>query len=720
MRTGWLEIELRSELCPGTGEGLAGVVDMEIAHEYGLPIVPAKRLKGCLLNTAQELRDNGLVSPDEVRLLFGDPGQAASGALQVRDAHIYKVPAWPELGGEPAGVSVIEDYPALARELKRQTDLSPFEVLGAFTLLRTRTALDDESGSAAKTSLRTLRTIKKGIVIRCEIGIQSCAEEEALQELLGVCAKGLRHMGLGRTRGLGEVRCRFVERSGPLPVPFRFHTAQGAQGLVELCFRLRLDAPVMFPGQNGLYNTCEDRIPGGVLLGALAGMYAADHQLGGAAHEDSRFARIFLRGGVKFGYVFPEANGKVFYACPASWQRVKNNDYYYDLAYGKPPEVQLRGEKQLVSREGNTVWVYEPAQQVRLHHARPANRGIGHALGDVALQNDDGAGSDHDMGQFFQYVSLRAGQFFLGTWQGEAGDIEELLECLHKRGNQLRLGRSRSAEYGDVTFFPESWEVLAGRRPSSRQKFSRQFTLWLVSPLALSDPETGRAATDPQILIDELNTVLGCGAKLRKSFLRFAQLAGYNSKWRLPKPQRQVLAAGSALIVETEQFVDPVTIERQRWGEHTGEGCGQVKVIACDDADCGPLERETVAYRKMIRRQCRKAEKENFTQRSSPLIVKLLERKCRKQEEQTERQAGREAMSTPREPLNSTALQQLSAWFTDQPDYARLAALAGKLKDEQKKEKVLEFLKSCEGKGPAFIRAYLQQAVWQGRKGGKQ
>lgn len=92
MRIGWLEIELQSELCPSTGEGIAGIIDTEIAHEYGLPIIPAKRIKGCLLNAAKELRDNGIVFQEEVKLLFGDPGKDKSGALHVQDAHIYKVP----------------------------------------------------------------------------------------------------------------------------------------------------------------------------------------------------------------------------------------------------------------------------------------------------------------------------------------------------------------------------------------------------------------------------------------------------------------------------------------------------------------------------------------------------------------------------------------------------------------------------------------------------
>ena len=108
MKTGWLEIELRSELCAATGEGIAGIIDTEIAYEHGLPVIPARRIKGCLLEVARDLYDNGIVSNEELKLLFGHSGKDKGGMLHVYDAHIYKAPGLTGLEGETAGCAVVE------------------------------------------------------------------------------------------------------------------------------------------------------------------------------------------------------------------------------------------------------------------------------------------------------------------------------------------------------------------------------------------------------------------------------------------------------------------------------------------------------------------------------------------------------------------------------------------------------------------------------------
>ncbi|WP_283657831.1 hypothetical protein [Paenibacillus sp. RC343] len=55
----WLEITLHSELCAATGDSIAGMVDTDIATEAGLPIIPSKRIKGCLRAVGQNLLDWG-------------------------------------------------------------------------------------------------------------------------------------------------------------------------------------------------------------------------------------------------------------------------------------------------------------------------------------------------------------------------------------------------------------------------------------------------------------------------------------------------------------------------------------------------------------------------------------------------------------------------------------------------------------------------------------
>ena len=122
MESKWLEIELRSELCAATGDGGSGGIDTEIAHVHGLPIIPAKRLKGCLLEVAKELQDWGLATGEEVAKLFGAPGQENSGALQVYDAHVYRIPIDLLGKGDFPKEIEIKDFEALVGQLARARD----------------------------------------------------------------------------------------------------------------------------------------------------------------------------------------------------------------------------------------------------------------------------------------------------------------------------------------------------------------------------------------------------------------------------------------------------------------------------------------------------------------------------------------------------------------------------------------------------------------------
>ena len=53
---GTIVMELKSDSCAGTGEGVGGIVDVEVNFdEHGIPYIPAKRIKGILREEAMEL-----------------------------------------------------------------------------------------------------------------------------------------------------------------------------------------------------------------------------------------------------------------------------------------------------------------------------------------------------------------------------------------------------------------------------------------------------------------------------------------------------------------------------------------------------------------------------------------------------------------------------------------------------------------------------------------
>src|SRR5450759_1800908 len=90
-----LNIELLSDTLVGSGEGWGATIDSDIVFDkYGLPYIPAKRIKGCLRESAVEVLEMfekakiRFVSQKEIDSLFGRVGQTVSGELSVSNAYI--------------------------------------------------------------------------------------------------------------------------------------------------------------------------------------------------------------------------------------------------------------------------------------------------------------------------------------------------------------------------------------------------------------------------------------------------------------------------------------------------------------------------------------------------------------------------------------------------------------------------------------------------------
>lgn len=72
---GLLTITLCSDLCAGSGYAYAGVIDSDICYDdFGLPYIPAKRLKGCMRESAQSILYD-FISQEDVEKLFGAAGK---------------------------------------------------------------------------------------------------------------------------------------------------------------------------------------------------------------------------------------------------------------------------------------------------------------------------------------------------------------------------------------------------------------------------------------------------------------------------------------------------------------------------------------------------------------------------------------------------------------------------------------------------------------------
>lgn len=542
-----LTIELKSPLVPGSGDSIPGVVDQDIAHENGLPLIPAKRLKGALRGVAKELKGWGLCTEGAVKSLFGDSGRMERSGFKMYDAVMTKLPE-----GLLPKCSEIEDYEKLQQAI---TSLQPQQVVEKFTQLYTKTAMQTD-GTAKKGALRTLRAIHEGAQFTSRIELDSANNFELLQK----CVKGLRHLGYGRTRGLGEVRC-FIKEVAQLPTQ---------QVKASQTYVITLQQPALLAGDEGLYYSCTDFVPGSVLLGVFASLYIKKYKLGNEAHTDDTFKRLFLDGAVSFGYAHPYVNEHHFMPMPLHIQREKNtNCAYYEGTITQSP---LRKMNTLARIANHKIYTYDVPKEYRMHHSRPEDRSIGRALNDTK-------GTDmikDDKGQFYYYTALQKGQQFVGELKGNSQDIALLYELAEEANHIIHIGRSRTAEYGAAKF--SSHFSVAPSFPKAR-KGAKKVAIYVASPLTWQN-SYGRNVADSTLLLNAISAKLGVTVTLEKTYSKQTVIAGYNAKWRLPKPKYQAFDAGTVFVVSTDKEVDWSLIEQQQWGQETARGCGQLYVLA--------------------------------------------------------------------------------------------------------------------------------------------
>ena len=68
-----LYIKLLSDLCTYSGESYNSMVDTDVVYDkYGIPYIPAKRIKGCIREAALELLEFGLISKDTYEISSQD------------------------------------------------------------------------------------------------------------------------------------------------------------------------------------------------------------------------------------------------------------------------------------------------------------------------------------------------------------------------------------------------------------------------------------------------------------------------------------------------------------------------------------------------------------------------------------------------------------------------------------------------------------------------
>jgi CRISPR-associated protein Csx10 len=211
MDTYLIKLTFKSDALPGSGEGFGSVIDQDVVFDdRGIPYIPAKRIKGLLRESYEEvcqvLNNSSTVCLDPT-LLFGKPGQDLESPVYFSNLFV-------------------EDYMKLKDTLKKLSLLYPSifnqeSIIEAFTYLRQQTAIDQITGTALPHSLRTIRVLKKGITFVGDLKIDKDILGKNMNNnyinliyCLALACKNLKRMGTKRTRGFGELDCFLADSSG--------------------------------------------------------------------------------------------------------------------------------------------------------------------------------------------------------------------------------------------------------------------------------------------------------------------------------------------------------------------------------------------------------------------------------------------------------------------------------------------------------------------------
>lgn len=189
-----IKVVFNSPVLLGSGEGWGSVIDNDIVFDdLGLPYFPARRLKGMLKESAQEVLEmlslSGLntFSNNTFNQAFGESGEITGGILVFDNLYLPDYPAtraWCEWACANLGEMFSTEM-----------------IIDTFTEIKTQTAIDKD-GTASDNSLRRMRVLKKGITFSGDVILKKADQE--IIKLLALSCLNLRHTGTMRNKGYGE------------------------------------------------------------------------------------------------------------------------------------------------------------------------------------------------------------------------------------------------------------------------------------------------------------------------------------------------------------------------------------------------------------------------------------------------------------------------------------------------------------------------------------
>lgn len=556
-----LEIVLKSDLCTSSGENYNTLIDTDVVYEeHGLPLIPAKRLKGVIREAALELVEFGLFKEEVYHALFGMEGIQNS-AFILDNAYL-------------------ENYEKYVEDLEHCDDpmlKHPQRVLNLYTYTRTQTALNEE-GTAKKNCLRTFRVVNSGLKFTAQLTkLEKLTEEQ--EELLTQAVSLVKHIGMNRTRGMGLVEMQLL----PDPEGTEETTGKGSVRIYkknEISYKIHLNGAVFCKTSDDSQEKTEEYISGDKILGILAGLMGNDEfrDLMGYGKDGSKELIV------SNAYFLKDRERCL--PIPASYHKRKDQKFVEkkksvlakseemtikDMLFAKPDGIRRSSiENAFITKDGV---LGEVETQISYHHKRPEDKAVGRSNG-------------REESSFYQLRSLCKDQEFSGYMLADKEQTEKILNVIGKE-RKIRIGNGKQAEYGNATIQildVKNAEEQENRKPTGsrkkKQTSTKLFVLKLNAAVILYN-EYGMPSTDTEALLTYLAEYLKVkkdALQIKKQFVNYEDIGGFQVTWHRRKPKFTALGKGSVFLITCKTSAGISAAERLFLGERVSEGYGEAQI----------------------------------------------------------------------------------------------------------------------------------------------
>ena len=565
-----IKVTLHSDLCAGSGQSLGNRVDTDICTDsYGIPYIPARRIKGCLREASEELSDLGLfcATQKSIEKLFGGK-HGEEGGFQISDARL-------------PGIGELQGY--IERVKHEGTDLEkrathPNSIAQMYSYRRGQTRLAD--GVKVDGSLRFINVLKHYDPIDKNHGkeIEFFADVEGdfsdnLKELLNACCKAVRHIGLNRNRGLGNVSLEFISDNNNSVQKITVDGLDPEKNYL-LQYKIVNVSALTLPD-------CDETrtsIPSKSVIGILAGRYLTGHA------KDATFDKLFLDGSVIWSDLNPIVNGQMSYPVPMFVAKLKNYNGKLVNRFADNGELDW---KSLKPKTMDTGYMSEDKKDFFISDL--PLRSIYHNSVRSKKLNGDG---------LYVQDSIDSGYVYGGTVRAQGKYIGVIADLLQQ--GTLRFGRSRSAQYATCHLIDISMKELVETEHKSAN-VGEPILVCLKSDMLLYN-DSGAPISTTDDVRKSIAVALDLSDEIPEHYydlVRFNTTGGYQRMWQLQKPHVQVVSAGSVFCFTAKKGAYPIEAQI---GRNKQEGNGICRIFshaelqAIKNINKGRIDRATDSF----------------------------------------------------------------------------------------------------------------------------